>query len=59
MSFDEQYKNRSDTKSGFNAKLKRIENEGFAEYRTPTGYGESKLGMDDIDRLRRQKLKPL
>lgn len=56
MAFDKEYKNRSDTKSGFNAKLKRIENEGFADYRTPTGYGKSKLGMDDIDRLRRQKL---
>lgn len=56
MAFDSEYKNRSDTKAGFNAKLKRIENEGFAENRSPTGYGKSKLGMDDIDRLRRQKL---
>lgn len=56
MAFDEQYKNRSDTKNGFNAKLKRIENEGFAGDRSPTGYGQSILGMDDIDRLRRQKL---
>lgn len=59
MAYDQDYKNRSDTKAGFNAKLRRIENEGFAEYRTPTGYGKSKLGMDDLDRLRRQKLKPL
>lgn len=59
MAFDEQYKNRSDTKAGFNAKLKRIENEGYAEYRTPTGYGKSKLGMDDIDRLRRKNIKTL
>jgi len=59
MSFENEYKNRSDTKAGFDAKLKRIENEGFAEYRTPTGYGKSQLGMDDLDRLRRQKLKTL
>ena len=59
MAFDKEYANRSDTKAGFNAKLKRVESEGFAGYRTPTGYGKSILGMDDVDRIRRQKLKNL
>lgn len=56
MSFDKDYANRSDTKSGFEAKARKSEKEAFGDRVSPTGYTDTLFGMDDLDRLRRVKL---
>jgi len=56
MAFDEEYANRSDTKKGFEAKVRKLEKEGFGGRISPTGYTDTLMGMDDVDRIRRVKL---
>ncbi len=46
---------KSDMKSGFEDKARAMEREGFGGRISPTGYSETLVGMDDIDRLRRIK----
>lgn len=56
MAYDKQYANRSDTKKGFEAKVRKLEKEGFGGRVSPTGYTDTLMGMDDLDRVRRVKL---
>jgi hypothetical protein len=55
MSFDKDYADRSDTKKGFEAKVRKLEKEGFGRV-SATGYTDTLMGVDDLDRVRRVKL---
>lgn len=46
----------SDNKKEFKAKISRMEKEGYYEGRSETGYSDTLVGMDDIDKIRRIKL---
>lgn len=53
MSFDKDYANRSDTKKGFEDKIKRQQDESFGGRTSRTGYTDTLIGMDDLNRVRR------
>lgn len=55
MSYDEEYRKRSDTLKGFEEKARKVKKEGFGGRISPTGYTDTLVGMDDIDRMRRIK----
>jgi hypothetical protein len=57
MSFDESYSKRSDTRGGYDDKIKKMKRDAYAPQTSRTGYGQPILGMDDVDRIRRDKLK--
>ncbi len=56
MSFDTEYENRSDTKKGFEAKVRKLEKEAFGARVSATGYTDTLMGMDDLNRIRAIKL---
>lgn len=57
MSFDKSYSRRSDTRRGYEEKVRDIKRDAYQPPTSRTGYGQPILGMDDVDRVRRNKLK--
>lgn len=45
-----------ESRQGFSSTARQMEKEGFGGRVSPTGYTDTLVGMDDIDKLRRIKL---
>lgn len=59
MTYDKEYARRSDTQQGFKDKARKLEKESFDGRVSPTGYTDTLMGMDDMDRIRKTKLNKL
>lgn len=57
MAIGKDYQNSSATEQGFKRKLRMIEGESFTPPFDTLGFDQPILGMDDLDRMRKMKLK--
>lgn len=57
MSYSKDFEEKSDNESGFKRKVKIMEGEAFTPPFSTLGFDHPILGMDDVDRMRRIKLK--
>ncbi len=56
MASDSKDKAYYESRQGFSDKARKMEKEGFGGRVSATGYTDTLVGMDDIDKLRRIKL---